>query len=88
MWRNLIAQALYQITVFLILEFKGSTIFGVNKNVKYTLVFNSFVLCQVFNEFNARTIEEKNIFKGIVKNKLFLGIIGMIVVLQVVMVEF
>ncbi|CAL5421817.1 unnamed protein product [Camellia sinensis] len=88
MWRNLIAQALYQITVLLILEFKGSTIFGVNKNVKGTLVFNSFVLCQVFNEFNARKMEEKNIFKGIVKNKLFLGIIGMTVVLQVVMVEF
>ena len=59
-----------------------------NKNVKDTLVFNSFVLCQVFNEFNARKKEEKNIFKGIVKNKLFLGIIGMTVVLQVVMVEF
>ncbi|CAL5350378.1 unnamed protein product [Camellia sinensis] len=88
MWRNLIAQALYQITVLLILEFKGNTIFGVNKNVKDTLVFNSFVLCQVFNEFNARKMEEKNIFKGIVKNKLFLGIIGMTVVLQVVMVEF
>ncbi|KAI7997204.1 putative calcium-transporting ATPase 13, plasma membrane-type [Camellia lanceoleosa] len=88
MWRNLIAQASYQITVLLILEFKGSTIFGVNKNVKDTLMFNSFVLCQVFNEFNARKMEEKNIFEGIVKNKLFLSIIGMTVVLQVVMVEF
>ncbi|KAI7999123.1 Calcium-transporting ATPase 12, plasma membrane-type [Camellia lanceoleosa] len=88
MWRSLIAQASYQITVLLILEFKGSTIFGVNKNVKDTLVFNSFVLCQVFNEFNARKMEEKNIFEGIVKNKLFLSIIGMTVVLQVVMVEF
>ncbi|KAL7239233.1 hypothetical protein ACSBR2_005178 [Camellia fascicularis] len=88
MWRNLIAQALYQITILLILEFKGSTIFGMNNNIKDTLVFNSFVPCQVFNEFNARKMEEMNIFKGIVKNKLFLGIIEMTVVLQVVMVEF
>ncbi|KAA8537013.1 hypothetical protein F0562_029491 [Nyssa sinensis] len=88
MWRNLIAQALYQVTVLLILQFKGSSIFGVNEEVKDTLIFNSFVLCQVFNEFNARKLEKKNIFTGILKNKLFLGIIGMTIVLQVVMVEF
>ncbi|XP_059644022.1 putative calcium-transporting ATPase 13, plasma membrane-type [Cornus florida] len=87
MWRNLIAQALYQVTVLLILEFKGSSIFHVTDRVKDTLIFNSFVLCQVFNEFNARKLEKKNVFKGILKNKLFLGIVGMTVVLQVVMVE-
>ncbi|XP_059654500.1 calcium-transporting ATPase 12, plasma membrane-type-like [Cornus florida] len=87
MWRNLISQALYQVTVLLTLEFKGNSIFRVNKRVKDTLIFNSFVLCQVFNEFNARKLEEKNIFRGILKNKLFLGIVGMTVVLQVVVVE-
>ncbi|GMN46793.1 hypothetical protein TIFTF001_015979 [Ficus carica] len=45
-------------------------------------------LCQVFNEFNARKLEKRNVFKGIHRNKLFLGIIGMTVVLQVLMVEF
>ncbi|KAL6989796.1 putative calcium-transporting ATPase 13, plasma membrane-type [Sarracenia purpurea var. burkii] len=88
MWRNLIAQALYQVTVLLILQFKGNSIFGVNKKVKDTLIFNTFVLCQVFNEFNARKLEKKNIFKGILKNKLFLGIIGITISLQIVMVEF
>ncbi|KAJ6682836.1 CATION TRANSPORTING ATPASE [Salix koriyanagi] len=53
MWRNLLAQALYQ----------------------------------VFNEFNARKLEKKNIFKGIHKNKLFLAIIGITIILQVIMVE-
>ncbi|KAJ6898709.1 hypothetical protein NC652_025281 [Populus alba x Populus x berolinensis] len=43
---------------------------------------------QVFNEFNARKLEEKNVFKGIHKNKLFLGIIGITILLQVLMVEF
>ncbi|KAF5199193.1 Calcium-transporting ATPase 12, plasma membrane-type [Thalictrum thalictroides] len=88
MWRNLIAQALYQITLLLILQFKGKSIFGVNDLVKNTLIFNTFVLCQVFNEFNARKLEKKNVFKGIYKNKLFLAIIGITIVLQVVMVEF
>ncbi|KAK4732439.1 hypothetical protein R3W88_025427 [Solanum pinnatisectum] len=88
MWRNLMAQALYQIAVLLTLQFKGESIFGVNKKVNDTLIFNTFVLCQVFNEFNARNLEKKNVFKGIHKNKLFMAIIGITLVLQVVMVEF
>lgn len=88
MWRNLIPQALYQITILLILQFKGNAIFGVSNRVKDTLIFNSFVLCQVFNEFNARKLEQKNIFEGVLKNRLFLGIVGITIVLQVAMVEF
>ncbi|KAK6911396.1 Cation-transporting P-type ATPase, C-terminal [Dillenia turbinata] len=88
MWRNLIAQALYQVTVLLTLQFKGQSIFGASEKVKDTLIFNTFVLCQVFNEFNARKLEKKNIFSGIHKNRLFLGIVTITVVLQVVMIEF
>lgn len=88
MWRNLLSQALYQITILLILQFKGESIFTVSPEVNDTLIFNTFVFCQVFNEFNARKLEKRNVFKGIHKNKLFLGIIGITVVLQVVMVEF
>ena len=46
------------------------------------LLFNTFVLCQVFNEFNARKLEKKNIFEGIYKNKLFLAIIGITIILK------
>nr|POE66488.1 calcium-transporting atpase 12, plasma membrane-type [Quercus suber] len=88
MWRNLMAQAVYQVTTLLVLQFKGKSIFGVNENVKNTLIFNTFVLCQVFNEFNARKLDKKNIFKGILKNKPFLAIVGITIVLQLVMVEF
>ncbi|KAL3582497.1 hypothetical protein D5086_016829 [Populus alba] len=88
MWRNLLSQALYQIAILLTLQFKGESIFGVTERVNDTLIFNIFVLCQVFNEFNARKLEEKNVFKGIHKNKLFLGIIGITILLQVLMVEF
>ncbi|KAG6621496.1 hypothetical protein I3842_Q024100 [Carya illinoinensis] len=88
MWRNLLAQALYQIAILLTLQFKGESIFRVTKKVNDTLIFNTFVLCQVFNEFNARKLEKKNVFKGIHQSKLFLGIIAITIVLQVVMVEF
>ncbi|KAK0607868.1 hypothetical protein LWI29_021741 [Acer saccharum] len=88
MWRNLLAQAMYQIAILLTLQFRGESIFSVGEKVKDTLIFNTFVLCQVFNEFNARKLEKKNVFEGIHKNRLFLGIIGITIVLQVVMVEF
>ncbi|KAK6243264.1 hypothetical protein QUC31_009673 [Theobroma cacao] len=68
--------------------FKGKSIFDVDERVKNTLFLNTFVLCQVFNEFNARTIEKKNIFKGLHKNGLFLGITVMTILVQVVLVEF
>ncbi|KAG8370246.1 hypothetical protein BUALT_Bualt14G0097000 [Buddleja alternifolia] len=88
MWRNLLAQALYQITILLTLQFRGKSILGISQRVNDTMIFNTFVLCQVFNEFNARKLEKKNVFEGIHKNKLFVGIIGITIVLQVVMVEF
>ncbi|XP_057960421.1 putative calcium-transporting ATPase 13, plasma membrane-type [Malania oleifera] len=88
MWRNLIAQASYQVMVLLILQFKGRSIFKVDEKVKDTIIFNCFVLCQVFNEFNARNLEKKNIFKGLLKNSLFIAIVGMTIVLQAMMVEF
>jgi Ca2+-transporting ATPase len=88
MWRNLLAQSLFQISVLLTLQFKGESIFHVRKEVKNTIIFNTFVLCQIFNEFNSRSMEKRNVFKGIHRNQLFLGIVGITIILQVVMVEF
>ncbi|KAL5542065.1 hypothetical protein UlMin_009775 [Ulmus minor] len=88
MWRNLLSQAFYQIAVLLTLQFKGKSIFNVNDQVKNTMIFNTFVICQVFNEFNARKLEKKNVFQGLHKNKLFMAIIAITIVLQVLMVEF
>ncbi|KAL1541478.1 Calcium-transporting ATPase 10, plasma membrane-type [Salvia divinorum] len=95
MWRNLIIQALYQVTVLLILNFRGRDILNLqndNKDhafrVNNTLIFNAFVFCQVFNEFNARKPDEVNVFKGVTKNRLFMGIVGLEVVLQLVIIFF
>ncbi|KAK9747710.1 hypothetical protein RND81_02G010600 [Saponaria officinalis] len=88
MWRNLLCQAFYQISILLILQFKGTSIFNVTTEVKDTLIFNTFVLCQVFNEFNSRRMEKQNIFEGLHRTPLFIGIIVITIILQVVMVEF
>ncbi|MED6207560.1 Calcium-transporting ATPase 10, plasma membrane-type [Stylosanthes scabra] len=95
MWRNLLIQAIYQVSVLLILNFRGISILKLTHKssdnalkVKDTLIFNAFVLCQVFNEFNARKPDEFNIFKGVTKNYLFMGIVGLTVVLQIIIIEF
>ncbi|XP_027333647.1 calcium-transporting ATPase 10, plasma membrane-type-like isoform X1 [Abrus precatorius] len=95
MWRNLLIQAMYQVSVLLILNFRGQNLLGLRDEtnrpaikVKNTLIFNAFVLCQVFNEFNARKPDEFNIFKGVTRNWLFMGIVGVTVVLQIVIIEF
>jgi hypothetical protein len=49
----------------------------------YTMIFNTFVFMQVFNEINARKLGEKeyNIFEGISKSMMFLYIVvGTIVI--------
>ncbi|XP_022565214.2 calcium-transporting ATPase 8, plasma membrane-type isoform X2 [Brassica napus] len=95
MWRNLLIQAIYQVSVLLVLNFRGISILGLQHEVpahatrvKNTIIFNAFVLCQAFNEFNARKPDEKNIFKGVIKNRLFMGILVITLVLQVIIVEF
>ncbi|KAM0027799.1 putative P-type Ca(2+) transporter [Helianthus debilis subsp. tardiflorus] len=67
MSRHLFAQAVFQITILLTFEFKGEAIFNVEEKVKNTITLNTFVLCQVFNEFNSRKLQKRYIFKGIHK---------------------
>ncbi|KAI5578073.1 hypothetical protein BDE02_08G005300 [Populus trichocarpa] len=95
MWRNLLIQALYQVAVLLVLNFRGLSILHLNQDdrkhatiAKNTVIFNAFVLCQVFNEFNARKPDEINVFKGVTKNHLFMGIVGFTVILQIILIEF
>nr|GMC61113.1 calcium-transporting ATPase 10, plasma membrane-type-like isoform X1 [Ipomoea batatas] len=93
MWRNLIIQALYQVTVLLVLNFRGTSILSLGNRdngvkVKNTVIFNAFVLCQIFNEFNARKPDEINVFRGVHRNHLFVFIITLTLVLQVIIIMF
>ncbi|KQJ98964.2 hypothetical protein BRADI_3g40640v3 [Brachypodium distachyon] len=95
MWRNLFVQAIYQIAILLIFDFSGTKILRLQnesqdnaEKMKNTFIFNTFVFCQIFNEFNARKPEERNVFKGVTKNHLFMGIIIVTTVFQILIVEF
>ncbi|XP_050289146.1 calcium-transporting ATPase 9, plasma membrane-type-like isoform X2 [Quercus robur] len=95
MWRNLLIQAVYQVVVLLVLNFAGLSILRLNSldrehavDVRNSLIFNAFVLCQIFNEFNARKPDEINVFSGVTKNRLFMSIVGITFVLQILIIEF
>lgn len=60
------------------------------KTEHYTIIFNTFVFMQVFNEINARKIapREFNVFSGFFNNFLFLGIILATILVQVGLVQY
>jgi len=54
----------------------------------YTIIFNVFVLLQVFNEVNCRKIHgELNVFKGMLQHSLFLIIVIGTLIVQVLLIE-
>jgi len=53
-----------------------------------TVLFNSFVFMQIFNEINSRKInDEHNVFDRILTNKIFMGVIIGTIITQVLLVE-
>jgi Ca2+ transporting ATPase len=69
MLANMIGQAVYQIAVVMTLLFAGPKIFGIpagdqyekntqgDNSLHYTIIFNSFVWMQLFNEINSRKLK-------------------------------
>ena len=92
MWKMIIGQSLYQLIVTLILYFGGTRILSYQsareQSQLQTLVFNTFVWMQIFNQYNNRRLDNKlNIFEGIHRNWFFIGIQFLIVGGQVAIVE-
>ena len=91
MWRNVLAQALYQLCLLGYLLAFGATEFAVpepesaaGRRKHFTLIFNAFVFCQIFNEFNARSIgDDANVLRGLATNPIFQGVIVFTVLAQV-----
>ncbi|KAB2036825.1 hypothetical protein ES319_D03G029500v1 [Gossypium barbadense] len=92
MWRNILGQSFYQFMVIWYLQVKGKGMFsleGPDSNLTLnTIIFNSFVFCQVFNEISSRNMEEINVFKGILNNYVFVAVLGCTAVFQVIIIEF
>lgn len=91
MWKMIIGQAIYQLTVTLILHFGGEKILSHDSPVEQarmpTLVFNTFVWMQIFNAINNRRLDNKlNIFEGITRNWFFITILLIMIGGQTVIV--
>ncbi|KAI7742735.1 hypothetical protein M8C21_009355, partial [Ambrosia artemisiifolia] len=92
MWRNIFGQSLYQFIVIWLLQTKGKSFYGLYGHnsdlILNTLIFNSFVFCQLFNEINSREMEKVNVLSGIWKNNVFVSVLSATVVFQVIIIEF
>ncbi|KXN66247.1 calcium-translocating P-type ATPase [Conidiobolus coronatus NRRL 28638] len=101
MWKMILVQSMAQVIICFSLLYGGySLVPRLRKpNVTFnqiitddtlgTIVFNTFVLLQVFNEINCRVIDNKlNVFKNFFKNYYFLTILVGTFALQVLIVEF
>lgn len=78
MWKMIIGESTYQLVVTLILYYGAASILSYDSrqiNQIPTLVFNTFVWMQIFNQWNNRRLDNKfNIFEGVSRNYFFLGI--------------
>ncbi|XP_012679928.1 plasma membrane calcium-transporting ATPase 1a isoform X2 [Clupea harengus] len=99
MMKNILGHAVYQLTIIFWLLFAGERVFDIDSgrnaplhsppSEHYTIVFNTFVMMQLFNEINARKIHgERNVFDGIFNNLIFCSIVFGTFIIQIVIVQF
>merc|ERR1712216_851148 len=101
MWRNIAVQGIYQLIVLFGILFKGDLFFSgegydlpageayLQSRPHYTVIFNAFVWCQIFNEFNSRRLDnEPSAFRGVMKSKIFIGVIIATIITQYFFIEY
>uniref|UniRef100_A0A8C0GSY7 Calcium-transporting ATPase n=1 Tax=Chelonoidis abingdonii TaxID=106734 RepID=A0A8C0GSY7_CHEAB len=99
MMKNILGHAVYQLTIIFTLLFAGERFFDIDSgrnaplhsppSEHYTIVFNTFVMMQLFNEINARKIHgERNVFDAIFRNPIFCTVVLGTFAAQILIVEF
>ncbi|KAL2788663.1 hypothetical protein BJX66DRAFT_252504 [Aspergillus keveii] len=90
MWKMIIGQSIFQLIVTLILHFGPTEGFlDYPEDIRRSIVFNTFVWMQIFNEFNNRRLDNKfNIFVGLHRNWFFIGINIIMVGCQIIIAFF
>ncbi|KAG0321173.1 hypothetical protein BGZ99_004074 [Dissophora globulifera] len=99
MWKMILGQAIFQIILNLALLKYGAQLFHLesrhgklsSKNLLTlrTMIFNTFVFLQVFNELNCRRIDDTlNVFRNLRNNKTFVIVQFVVIACQFVIVQF
>lgn len=88
------SQAIFQVTIILLLLYTGQTLLRLpdtpaGQMILSTTIFNTFVFLQLFNEINCRILHDKlNPFRGLFTNRIFLGIWIGTAIVQIILVNF
>eukprot|EP01133_Synstelium_polycarpum_P008414 gene8414-9896_t len=101
MWRNIVGQAIYQLCFVFSIMYGARAMVDLFDLPAYnqwtahdvlvynTILYNTFVFCQFFNEINCRVLSnDLNCFKGIHKSYLFIGVMVGTISVQILLVQF
>ncbi|KYR00515.1 P-type ATPase [Tieghemostelium lacteum] len=99
MWRNIIGHSALQLAILFTLLYQGHHIYDhfytkpgaieIDSVHHYTIVFNTFVFLQLFNEINARVLGNKlNCFRGFFHNPIFSIVMLFTLGVQIIFVTF
>ncbi|KAL3813687.1 hypothetical protein ACJIZ3_014955 [Penstemon smallii] len=93
MWRNILGQSLFQFLVIWFLQAYGKSFFRLHGYpdsdlVLNTIIFNTFVFCQLFNEVNSREMEKIDVLEGILDNYVFVSVLGSTAFFQIIIIEY
>jgi len=91
----IVGQAIFQLFVLLTLLYipaSSLSFLGLvedsSDKLRNTILFNTFVFCQLFNELNCRRLDDWQIFNRFFQNKLFIAILVISVFVQFLMVQY
>ncbi|MED6215968.1 hypothetical protein PIB30_003171 [Stylosanthes scabra] len=85
--KSIAVQVLYQTLVSAMLEFIGHRT-NEEKEVRKTMIFNSFLLCQVFNLLNTMNLLKKQVVKAVLQSYFFLVALAFCILVQVLVIEY
>ncbi|CAA7263095.1 unnamed protein product [Cyclocybe aegerita] len=94
MLKMILAQVVYQAVILFPIHFYGRKVLDLPPTEEgtrtiNTLVFNTFVFCQIFNTFNCRSLDKRlNVFEGLAQNMYFMAIIFLEITMQTFIVSF
>ncbi|GJP75649.1 hypothetical protein CLOP_g6076 [Closterium sp. NIES-67] len=92
MWRNIFTQAAFQLTVLMVLNYASISLLDIGgvanpTQLKNTIIFNTFVFCQLFNEINARRPNKLNVFERLHKSPIFIAVLCFSITFQSLIIE-
>ncbi|KAG5437806.1 hypothetical protein PCANB_000520 [Pneumocystis canis] len=95
MWKMIVGQSIYQLFVTLLLHFFGNIIFKYDQGdaslsgTLPTLIFNTFVFMQIFNEFNCwRLNNDASVLEGIRSNPWYIFVNIIMILGQIIIIFF